>query len=181
MHDEIGVTADGRRKVSIFFLGETVMAEWFDGIPGAHQRLEKANLEGGADGQPVELLEQALDFAAVGKVAALDFVAEDFFAKFLEPFFVRRFVDAIHCRAMLSHQAGGGGFVGQKHELFDELMRDVVVGFFDARNSAFVVQKDFGFGKVEVKRASAETIGANLPMSLPTALLRLYYPTSSTT
>ena len=42
--DEVGVTADGGGEVGVFFFGEAVVPEGFDGVAGAHEGAEEADL-----------------------------------------------------------------------------------------------------------------------------------------
>jgi hypothetical protein len=60
MHHEVGVAADGRGEVRVFFLGQAVMAERLDGVTRAHERFQKTDFQRLADGQRAELLQQFL-------------------------------------------------------------------------------------------------------------------------
>jgi hypothetical protein len=149
--DQIGIAADRRGEVGIFLFSQAVMAEGFDGIASTHEGTEEADFEGLADGQAVKFFEELLHLDAIGEVAALDVMAEDVLAVFLEPPVVGGFVNAVESGAIQGHEPGGDGLVGQEHEFFDELMRGIVFDLFDAQDSAALVEPDFGFGEVKVQ------------------------------
>jgi len=54
VHDEVGVATNRGSEVRILFLRETVVAEGFDRVARLHQRLEKADFQGGANRKFVE-------------------------------------------------------------------------------------------------------------------------------
>ena len=83
-------------------------------------------------------------------------MAEDVFPIFLQPLGIGRLVNAINRRVVQRHQTARDGFVGQKHEFLNELMREVVFYLFDPQNLTVVIQKDFRFGKVQVQGAGFE-------------------------
>ncbi len=89
-------------------------------------------------------------------------MAEHFLAVFLEPLVVRRLVDAVERRAVHGHQARRHGFVGQQHELLDELVRNVVLDLLHAQHPPALVEADLGLGEIEVQGAGLETRAADL-------------------
>jgi hypothetical protein len=119
MHDEVGIPANGRGEVRVFGFGKAVMAERLDGVAGAHEGLEKTDLEGRADGKRRQLVEQLLNFGSCAEVTALDAMAQDFFAVFLEPAFFWFFVNAVNGGPMLAHEVCSHPFIGQEHEFLD--------------------------------------------------------------
>ena len=50
---------------------------------------------------------------------------------------------------------GRDGLVGQQHELFDQLVRDVPLRLDDRFHLAGIVDDDFRLGQVEIDRAAA--------------------------
>jgi hypothetical protein len=123
---------------------------------GAHERLEEPDFEGGADGEMFESLEEFLDFGALAEVAARDVMAEDFIAELLEALGIGLFVHAVDGGLASLNEMGGDGFVGQKHEFFDQLVGNIVFEGFDVGDAAAVVEADFSFGEVEGEGAVGE-------------------------
>ena len=143
VNQQVGVAADGGGEMGVFGLAQSVMAQRFDGVTGAHEGFEEADLQGRADGQGVEAAHKFLDLAALGEVAAGDLVAENVLAVFLQTAFFGRLMDAIDGGAAQGHQPGGHGFVGQEHEFLDQLVGDVVFDAFDARGGGPARQGGF--------------------------------------
>jgi len=121
-----------------------------------HERFQKSDLERLADGQRTEFLEQLLDLSRLAQIAARHMVAEYFLAIFAQPPFVRLLVHAVNRLLILPHEARSDSFVGQHHEFFDQLVRDVVLNFFDARNASLFIEPDFVLGEIEVERTGFE-------------------------
>ena len=63
-------------------------------------------------------------------------------------------VDAIDARHAAPFDVGRDGLVGEQHELFDQLVRDVALGLDDRLDLAGVVDDDFGFRQIEIDRAA---------------------------
>ena len=156
MHHEIGVAADRRGEVGVFLLGQTVVAERLDGVARPHERLEKANLERLPDRNCAELLQELLDLGLLAQVAARHVVAENFLAILRQAPLFRLFVDAVNRLQVQLHQARRHRLVRQQHELFDQLVRNVVLHPLDARDPALFVEPDFALGKIQVERAGLE-------------------------
>ena len=159
--EQVGVAPDGRGEMGVFLLGQAVVAERFDRVPGAHERAQEADLEGGADGHGGEFAQELLHLGADGEVAAGQVVGHDFGAVFPQPSFIRSLVDPVDRGTIQGHEAGRDGFVGQEHELLDQLMGDVVVMPFDAQHPALVIQPDFGFRKIHFQRTGREPRSAD--------------------
>jgi hypothetical protein len=53
---QVRIAPDGRGEMRIAGFGETVMADRFGGVLGAHEGLEETDLQGGTDGELVEAL-----------------------------------------------------------------------------------------------------------------------------
>src|SRR5205823_13009883 len=68
----------GRSKVSIFFFGQAVVAERFDGIAGAHEGFQESDLERLSDREGVQPLQQFLDFGSLSQVSARHIMAKHF-------------------------------------------------------------------------------------------------------
>ncbi len=161
MDDKVGVTTNGRGEVGIVTLGETVVAERFNGVTGSHKGFKEADLEGGTNGEAVEPLQEPLDFEPVIEIPGLNVVAEHFLPVFLEAAGIGFFMDAVDGGAFQVEQAGGYGFVREEHEFLDQLMRNVVLDFFDTGNRTVFVETNFHFGKVEREGAGLEAAGSN--------------------
>ena len=61
-------------------------------------------------------------------------------------------VDAVQARHPAPLDERRHGFVRQQHELFDQLVRDVPLGFHDRFNLACIVEDHFRLGQIEVNR-----------------------------
>ena len=60
-------------------------------------------------------------------------------------------MDPIDGRALQLHQATGHGFICQKHEFFDQLVRVIVFQPFDALHRAAIVKSNLRLGKIEIE------------------------------
>lgn len=147
--DEVGVTADGGGEVGVMAFGEAEVAEGFDGVAGAHQGLEESDLEGGPDGEGVQAMQEALDFGALGEVAAGDIVGEDLLAVFAEAPFIGGLVDAVNGRDARLDEAAGDGLVGKEHVLLDELVGFVVFDLLDPFHATLVIEADLHFREIQ--------------------------------
>ena len=157
MHHQVGVTADRRGEVRVFFLGQPVMPERLHVVTRAHQRTQKPDLQRRADGNAVELLQQLGNFRALAQVAAWHLMTQHVLAIFVQAAFIRLLVDAVDRLLIFTHQARGHGFVGEQHVFLNQLMRHVVLHFFQAQNAALFVETDFRFGKIQRERTGLET------------------------
>ena len=162
MHHEIGVAANRRGEVGVLLFRQAEMSQRFQRVAGPHERLEEADLERRANGKRVELVQEALNLGALAQIAARHIVAEHFLAVFLEPRFLRGFVDPVDCRLLHLHEASRHGLVGQQHVLLDELMRDVVLDSLDPGDATGFVETDLHFRKVEFERTRLEPGFADL-------------------
>ena len=137
------------------------MADRFRGVLGAHEGLEKTDLQGGTDGQLVEALQQFLDFGALAEVAAGHIVAQDLLAVFLEALGVGFFVNAMDGGASALDELDGHRFVGQQHVFLDELVGDIVLDLLDAGDPAGFVQPDLALREIEGQGAVFEPVAAD--------------------
>ncbi len=143
--------------MGVFRLGQPVMAERLHRVAGAHERAEETDLQRRANGQLAELLQELLHLRPPGQVPALDMLAEHVLAVFLQPPFVRLLMHPVDRGRGLPHQPGSHRLVGQQHVFLDQLVRDVVLHLFDARDAAVAVQPDLHLGEIEVQRTGPET------------------------
>ena len=107
-------------------------------------------------GWPRDAVEQLLDFAALGEVAAGEAHRLGLRAEFLQPVRIGILVDAVKAGPVAALEFERDDLVGQQHEFLDELVRDVVLGFLEMRGDAEVVDAHFHLGEIEIERALGE-------------------------
>ena len=88
-------------------------------------------------------------------------------AKLEQLFSIRHFVNAIDRRLPVPHEFARGQFVGEQHQLFDKLMRDVVLDLLEAQGFALRIQPHFDFGEFKIQRAGGEPLPAQERCQLP--------------
>ena len=162
MDHEIGIPADGRRKVYVAVGRQPEVTEVGRVIPRllhgaqhqernrpchrrpghpAHQRLKMCGSDSGR-----RRIQREAETGNEG-------------LELLHLPGIRRFVNPIQRRhaglfQMLRHR-----LVGQQHELLDHLVRHIPLGCDDVDDQAVGIEDDFGFGQIKVDRATAVTTG----------------------
>jgi hypothetical protein len=97
-------------------------------------------------------------------------VGDEKFPIFNQAGFVWSFVNPIKSGALLVIEVTGDRFVGEEHELLDQLMGFVGGFFFDPVGSALRIEQDPQFGKIEVERALGEPLPTKRRSEVPSAL-----------
>ena len=92
-----------------------------------------------------------MKFAALGEVAGADSLRGSEITKFEELLVVRLFVDAVERGLFAVLEFAGHQLVGEQHEFLDELVRDVVLDFFQANGAAVFIQPNFDFRKIQLE------------------------------
>ena len=69
------------------------------------------------------------------------------------------------CRRRMSSRATSS--LASKHQLFDQLVRDVVLDLFEAQRLALRIQPDLDLGKLEIERAGGETLATQERRQFP--------------
>ena len=64
----------------------------------------------------------------------------------------------------------GDDFIRREHAFLDELVRNVVLDFFQPRRPALIIEPDFHLGEIEIERTGGETILAQQRGQLPSEL-----------
>jgi hypothetical protein len=85
-------------------------------------------------------------------------VGDEKFPIFGQAGFVGSFVNPIKSGALFMIEVAGDRFVGEEHELFDQLVGFVGRFFFDPIGSALRIEEDPQFGEIEVERALGEPL-----------------------
>ena len=98
MHHQVGVAADGRGEVGVFFLGQAVVAQRLDRVTRPHERFEKTDLSAGPMAGCRGCCKQLLHFHRPAEIAAGDVMAQHFLAIFPQAPFIRALMHAVNRR-----------------------------------------------------------------------------------
>src|SRR4051812_16219716 len=116
------------------------MAERLRRVTGPLETLQQADLERLFLWLAPERREQPLKFRPLTQIARLIAVAQDQLPIFADLFRIGIFVDAIDRRNEPVFQLTSDGFVRGEHELFDQLMRLVVLDSLELDRFALLVE-----------------------------------------
>ena len=105
-----------------------------------------------------EEFEIFLDFSALGEITGFDPVGDEELPVFKQSGFVRHFVDAIEGGPAFMVEVAGDRFVGEEHELLDQLVGFIGRLFFDSVGPALRVEEDAKLGKIQVEGALGEPL-----------------------
>jgi hypothetical protein len=97
-------------------------------------------------------------------------VGDEKFAIFDQAGFVGSFVNPVKRRTFFVIEVASDGFVGEEHELLDQLVGFVGRLFFDPVGSALGIEEDAQFGEIEVERALGKALPAKGGGKVPSAL-----------
>jgi len=140
--EEIGITADGGGKVGVVGFGQTEVAETFGRVDGPFEGAKKTDLEDIAIWAAGKKFQDFLNFAPLGQVACFDAVGDEKFAIFDQAGFIGSFVNPVKRRTFFVIEVAGDRFVGEEHELLNQLVGFVGGLFFDPVGSALGIEED---------------------------------------
>ena len=178
MNKEVGVSPDGRGKVPVIFLGETVMAQWVGSVAGPGEGAQEANPQSWSSRGFVQSFHESLEFLPVVQVAAGNTVKSQGVPEFLKASGVGVFMDTMKSRALQLSQPGGDGFIGEEHEFLDELMGPVVGDLLDRCDTPLSIKTKECFGGRELQGAGSEAARPELPGKLICVLDHAIKPVS---
>jgi hypothetical protein len=97
-------------------------------------------------------------------------VGDEKFPIFDQAGFVGSFVNPIKSGALFKIEVAGDRFVGEEHELLDQLMGFVGGLFFDPVGSALRIEQDTQLGKIEIKGTLSKPLPAESRGEVPSTL-----------
>jgi len=97
-------------------------------------------------------------------------VGDEKFSVFDQAGFVGSFVNPIKSGALLVIKVAGDRFVGEEHELLDQLVGFVGRFFFDPIGSALRIEQDPQFGEIEIKGTLSKALAAERGGEVPSTL-----------
>ena len=139
--EQIRITPDGGRKVGVVGFCQAVVTEAFGGVDGPLERAKKGDLESVAIGTARQNFEDFLNFPSLGEIPGLDPVGDQELAVLLQAGLFGHLVNSVQRRAMFPVEMAGHRFIGEKHELLDELMGLVGRFLLNPVGPAFWVQQ----------------------------------------
>ena len=156
MHDQVGISADRRREVTVVGRREGVVPAALLGVEGLALGAQEEIVQEALLRLPFDLLEQPLE----GRRRDLGQVSLELVAEALEDFLqvdeavrVGAVVDPVDRRLLGEEELLRHGLVGREHELLDQPVRDVARLGNDPDDQALVVQDDVRVRQVEIDRA----------------------------
>ena len=164
---EVGVAADRAREVGIVALVQAIVAKGFRRISGAFQALEEPQLDRiflrlAANGRA-----QSLELRAVGQTPASDAMKQRGFAKLGELFGIGLLVNALEGRLPALHEFACNEFIGQQHQLLDQLVGNVVFDLLEPQCPALSVQPDLHLGKFKIQRTRGKALATQERRQFP--------------
>jgi hypothetical protein len=94
----------------------------------------------------------------LGQVACFDAVSDEKFPVFEQARFIWSFMDSIEGRALLVVEMARDRFVGEEHELLDQLVGFVRRLFLNPVGSALGIEENAQFGEIQVERALCKAV-----------------------
>ena len=85
-------------------------------------------------------------------------MGDEKFPIFEQAGFVGSFVDPVKSRTFFVVEVARDGFVGEEHELFDQLVGFVGRLFLNPVGSALGIEENAQFGKIQVERALGKAV-----------------------
>ena len=135
--------------MGVVFLGETVVAQRPGGIAGAGEGPEKTNSECGSDAGFIQSPQEFPDFLRFAEIATGDPEEADFRTKLPETIRIGLLMHPVNAGSAQLKESGGDGFVGEEHELLDELVRLVVLDLLNINDTATSIETKAGFRRRE--------------------------------
>ena len=140
-------------------LSQAEVAVGRSAVAGLLERTEELDADGVAVFARLEEPQQFDHLFALGEVADLKAVHRELVAQGLQLLGVGFVVDAADVRNLRLVEGLRDRLVGQEHELFDELVRFVVLDHHGAVGPAVLIAVDFDFLHVQVERPDTEAFG----------------------
>ena len=111
-----------------------------------------------------------MNFPPLGQVACFNAVGDEELPVFGQAGFVGCFVDPIKGRTFFVVEMAGDRFVGEEHELLDQLVGFVGGLFFDPVGFSLGIEQDAKFGEIQIEGALGEPLPAKGGGEVPGAL-----------
>ena len=149
------------------------MAERIRRITRALEALKETDLERTRVGFALEAVEELLEFRAMTEVTRLHAVGGGEFPIVVELLGLRLLVDAVDVWLFAVLEMARDQLVGEKHQLLDELVGDVVLDQFELHGVTLLVEPDLNLGHLEIECPGREALlpqdGGAVPCLVDTA------------
>ena len=170
VNDEVGVAPDRAGEVRVVFFAQAVVPQRLRDVGGALETLEEADLDGLLVGLAFDGGEELAEIFAFAQIAGVEVVGGGDLLILGEAVGFGILVNAVDRRLPGQLELAGDDLVGEEHELFDELVRFVVLDAFEALGFAVFVEPHFDLGKIEVEGALGEAVFAEERRELPSGV-----------
>ena len=152
MGEQVGVASDGACEMAVVSLGESVVSQWIGRVTGTLEALEESDFQCAGIWFPLQSIEQALQFGSMTEIAGFHAVSGGQFTVFIELFRIGLFVNAVDVGLIAPLEMACHEFIGQEHQLLDQLVGDVVLDQFQLHGASLAIEPDFHLRHFQIKR-----------------------------
>ena len=157
MNHQVRVAPDRRREVRVMLLRQPEMPTGLDVISRPLERTQQAHPQGVASRVLGDPIGQPAHFRTVAKVTALDAECPDLVPILRQPPGIRFLMDAMQREPVHLPQPHGDGFVGQEHELLDQLVGLVVQVLLQAEHVPPRIEPDLDLARPKLEGTRLES------------------------